>query len=65
MQREESPYPDDWLRLAERDMSGVGRLLSMEDSEAAGFFLQQAGTKNGHSEPAGEESGVGLCSWHA
>ena len=42
MQREESPYPHDWLRLAERDMSRVGRLLSMEDPEAAGFFLQQA-----------------------
>jgi HEPN domain-containing protein len=42
MPREESLYPVDWLRIAERDLGRVGHLLDVQDPEAAGFFLQQA-----------------------
>ena len=42
MALEESVYPRDWLRIAERDLQRVGRCLRDHDSEAAGFFLQQA-----------------------
>ena len=40
MPRIESRYPDDWLRIAEKDYSRVSALLEMHDSEASGFFLQ-------------------------
>jgi len=39
---EESLYPTDWLRIAEKDLGRVEHLLDVEDAEAAGFFLQQA-----------------------
>jgi HEPN domain-containing protein len=42
MPREESRYPGDWLRLAEKDLGRVDHLLAAEDPDAAGFFLQQA-----------------------
>jgi HEPN domain-containing protein len=42
MPREESLYPAEWLRIAEKDLARAGRLLSIDDPEAAGFFLQQA-----------------------
>jgi HEPN domain-containing protein len=42
MPREESLYPADWIRVAEKDLERVGRLLDAQDPEAAGFFLQQA-----------------------
>jgi HEPN domain-containing protein len=42
MPREESLYPADWLRLAERDWQRVERLLAEHDPELAGFCLQQA-----------------------
>ena len=42
MPREESVYPADWLRIAERDLGRVDHLLDVRDPEAAGFFLQQA-----------------------
>lgn len=42
MPPEESPYPADWLRIAEKDLSRVERALRDDDPEAAGFFLQQA-----------------------
>jgi HEPN domain-containing protein len=42
MPREESLYPTDWLRLAERDWKRVERLLDEHDPELAGFCLQQA-----------------------
>ena len=42
MPREESLYPADWLRIAEKDLGRVERLLGVQDPEAAGFFLQQA-----------------------
>lgn len=42
MPGEESLYPADWLRIAEKDLKRVEHLLSAQDPEAAGFFLQQA-----------------------
>ena len=42
MPREESLYPDDWLRIAEKDLKRVERLLDEDDPELAGFCLQQA-----------------------
>jgi HEPN domain-containing protein len=45
MKRSESTYPGDWLRIAERDVERVQKLLDLHDPEAAGFFLQQATEK--------------------
>lgn len=42
MPREESLYPADWRRIAEKDLGRVERLLDIHDPEAAGFYLQQA-----------------------
>ena len=42
MPREESLYPADWLRIAEKDLGRVDHLLDVQDPEGAGFFLQQA-----------------------
>ena len=42
MPREESHYPADWRRIAEKDFRRVEQLLSVHDPEAAGFYLQQA-----------------------
>lgn len=42
MPRKESLYPDDWLKIAEKDLKRVDSLIKIKDSEAAGFFLQQA-----------------------
>jgi HEPN domain-containing protein len=41
MRLEESLYPADWLRIAEKDLARVDHLLDVHDPEAAGFFLQQ------------------------
>jgi HEPN domain-containing protein len=38
----ESSYPQDWLRIAERDLTRVARSLRDEDPAAGGYFLQQA-----------------------
>ncbi len=42
MPREESLYPADWLRIAEKELGRVEHLLGVSDPEAAGFYLQQA-----------------------
>ena len=42
MPPEESSYPADWRRIAEKDLRRVSHLLEVQDPEAAGFFLQQA-----------------------
>ncbi len=42
MPLEESLYPADWLRIAEKDLERVSYMLEVQDAEAAGFFLQQA-----------------------
>lgn len=45
MPPKESHYPADWLRIAEKDLQRVHRLLEIRDNEAAGFYLQQAAEK--------------------
>ncbi len=42
MSHEESVYPSDWIRIAEKDLKRVNGLLDGLDSELAGFCLQQA-----------------------
>ncbi len=42
MTREESLYPADWMRIAEKDLKRVEKLLADKDVELAGFCLQQA-----------------------
>lgn len=42
MPPEESLYPADWLRIAQKDLRRVEPLLRLQDPEAAGFYLQQA-----------------------
>lgn len=42
MQPEESLYPADWLRIAEKDWGRAKRLLDAGDAELAGLCLQQA-----------------------
>lgn len=42
MPRNESLYPADWLRIAEKDFVRTQHLFSIHDPEAAGFYLQQA-----------------------
>ena len=42
MQREESHFPADWLRIAAKDLNRVKFMLEVQDAEAAGFYLQQA-----------------------
>ncbi len=42
MPGEDSRYPADWKRLAEKDLARVSRALRDEDPELAGFCLQQA-----------------------
>ena len=42
MPPEESRYPSDWFRIAEKDLDRVKRLLDLNDIELAGFCLQQA-----------------------
>jgi HEPN domain-containing protein len=41
MPHEESLYPADWIRIAEKDLKRVKRLLDEHDAELAGFCLQQ------------------------
>ncbi len=38
----ESLYPNDWLRIAEKDWQRAHQLLDEHDPELAGFCLQQA-----------------------
>lgn len=42
MPPKESPYPKDWLSLAEKDLARVRRSLRDRDPELAAFCLQQA-----------------------
>lgn len=42
MQPNESLYPNDWLRIAEKDLIRAQHLLSIRDPEASGFYLQQS-----------------------
>lgn len=40
--RQDSLFPPDWLKYADRDWKRVGNRLSDDDPEDAGFHLQQA-----------------------
>jgi HEPN domain-containing protein len=42
MPHEESFHPPDWVKIADKDLDRVARLLADKDAEAAGFYLQQA-----------------------
>jgi HEPN domain-containing protein len=42
MQPSDSPYPRDWLNIAERDLKRVRRAFRAHDPEQAGFYVQQA-----------------------
>jgi len=42
MPGDESVYPADWRRIAEKDLGRVRKLLDGGDAELAGFCLQQA-----------------------
>ena len=42
MPHDDSSYPMDWLRIAEKDLKRVSVHIDTRDYEAAGFFLQQA-----------------------
>lgn len=42
MRPEESLYPADWLRVADKDLGRVDVLLAAHDAEGAAFHLQQA-----------------------
>jgi len=39
MPRKESTYPVDWMRIAEKDLARVGRLLDNHDPEMGGFYF--------------------------
>lgn len=43
--RPDSPYADDWLKVARRDWHRIHVMLADEDADGAGFFLQQATEK--------------------
>ncbi len=42
MPPKESLYPQDWLRIAAKDLRRAEHLLSIDDPEGAGYHLQQA-----------------------
>ena len=37
----ESSYSADWIRIADKDLKRVENLLSLDDPDGAGFYLQQ------------------------
>jgi len=36
---QDSVYPSDWHKIAEKDMQRVKTMLELDDPEAAGFFM--------------------------
>jgi HEPN domain-containing protein len=38
----DSLYPQDWFRIAEKDLKRAEHLLSIDDPEGAGYHLQQS-----------------------
>ena len=40
--RKESLYPKDWIQKAKKDLRRIKVLLAVDDTEGAGFHLQQA-----------------------
>lgn len=41
-ERPDSPYADDWLKVARRDWHRIHVMLADRDADGAGVFLQQA-----------------------
>ena len=41
MQHNDSPYPKDWLAIAEKDLKRLRRAMRAHDPDQAGFYLQQ------------------------
>jgi HEPN domain-containing protein len=41
MQHNDSPYPGDWLEIAEKDLKRLHRALRAQYPDQAGFYLQQ------------------------
>jgi hypothetical protein len=41
--RADSPYAEDWLKVARRDWHRLHVLLHDDDADGAGFFLQHGG----------------------
>jgi hypothetical protein len=41
MQRKESLYPTDWLRIAEKDRQRAAHLLEIHDAQPAGATLAE------------------------
>ncbi len=41
-EHEDSPLPEDWVRIARKDWASMELHLSADDAEAAGYFLQQS-----------------------
>jgi HEPN domain-containing protein len=42
MPPKDSPYPQDWFRIADKELKPPEHLLSVDDPEGAGYHLQQA-----------------------
>lgn len=42
MERKESQYPRDWLRIGDKEIERARNLLKLGDLEGAGFNIQQA-----------------------
>ena len=42
MQHSDSSHPEDWLKIAEKDLKRLQRALQAHDPDQAGFYLQQA-----------------------
>ena len=42
MQHSDSSHPEDWLKIAEKDLKRLQRALRAHDLDQAGFYLQQA-----------------------
>ena len=41
MQHNDSLYPEDWLNIAEKDLTRLRRAMRAHDPDQAGFYLQQ------------------------
>jgi HEPN domain-containing protein len=39
---QDSIHPPDWIRIAEKDLQRVKKMLELNDPEASGFFMQQS-----------------------
>lgn len=42
IERKDSSFSSDWLKIARKDWTRILHMLEKEDAEAAGYFLQQS-----------------------